>query len=300
MPAILVVPLDGSSFGEFALPPAVEIARRARAKLELLSVDDTRFGASDDAESDPSSAAPVRRYLEEILVEVAARSEGEVEYTIRRGEPAECIADRAREAGADMVVMATHGRGPLSRFWLGSVTDGFVRRAPCPVLVVRPTEDAEPSLDRPFGISRILVPVDRTEVSVGVVDGAVRLGRLFDARFRLLTVISNGGDQIHPYLSRPSRLDEQWLEEASQEARLRLETLAARLRERGIETEVAVVRGKNTAARILEDGREWNADVIAMGTHGRGGLRRTVLGSVADKVLRASRTPVLLQRPSRD
>lgn len=297
----VLVPLDGSRFAEFALSPALEIARRAEARLELLTVTDPApiVPGADDRPFWTEERAG--RYLEELGTALRADWDGALQRSLRSGQPAAAIQARAREASADLVVLSSHGRGPFSRFWLGSVADALVRRVECPVLVVRPVEGHEPRPDDPFRAERILVPVDGSEVSRAVIEPAVELGALFGARLHLVTCVPTlpvGSRVVHPYLSRPSRLDDARLRDEIRERRERMEALARRLRARDVETEVSVVRGEGVADGILRAAQEWDADLVAMGTRGRGGLRRTMLGSVADKVIRAASPPVLACRPA--
>lgn len=296
----ILVPLDGSTFAEFALSPALEIARRADAVLELFTVAEAEPVLPDRPESTLWTAETARGYLDDLSTALSTSWEGRIETGARQGYPAAAIEARAKEASPDLVVLSSHGRGPFSRFWLGSVADALLRRAPCPVLVVRPDEGRDPAPDEGFDAERILVPIDGSEVSRSVVEHAVELGALFDARLHLvncLPTLSYGGGDVHPYLSRPSDLDDGWLREEMRQSRERLETLAERLRDRDVEAEVSVIAGEGVAECILRTADSWGADLVALGTHGRGGVRRTVLGSVADKVVRAARIPVLAFRP---
>ena len=296
----VLVPLDGSPFAEFALAPGLGVARRAGSRLELVTVAEPPVPGSGGREEDAVEEG-ARRYLEE-RKDALPEGWGEerTELTILRGPVSERLEERARETGADLVVMASHGRGGLSRLWLGSATDELIRHAPCPVLVVRPEEGEEPAPERDFRPERILVPVDRTEVSTSVLEVAVEAGRLFGARFRLMHAVSYPAEKIHPYLTQASRMDDRWLRETLDEAERRLEEVAGRIRSRGVDADVEVRRADNPAVGILDAAREWGADLVAMGTHGRGGIPRTILGSVADKVVRAADGPVLLQRPGDD
>lgn len=298
----ILVPLDGSTFAEFALSPALEIARRADAVLELLTVTEAEPVLLDAPEATLWTGETARGYLDEVSTALSSDWEGRIETRARQGYPAAAIEARAKEASADLVVLSSHGRGPFSRFWLGSVADALARRAPCPLLVVRPDEGRDPAPDDRFQAGRILVPIDGSEVSRSVIDRAVELGALFDARLHLVNCVPNPphaeGD-VHPYLSRPSDLDDGLLREEVRESRKRLDTLAERLRDRDVETEVSVIEGEGVVESILRTAESWGADLLALGTHGRGGVRRTVLGSVADKVIRAARIPVLVYRPPR-
>ncbi|MCH7891353.1 MAG: universal stress protein, partial [Gemmatimonadetes bacterium] len=134
MSHLILVPLDGSKFSESALPTALTIARRWNAELEIVTVQE-----------DPSMLAqevlqlPTHGWFERYLGEVADRVQEEegfpVHATVLTGSPAEATHNHAAERGADLVVMATHGRGPMSRFWLGSTADALIRRSTIPILL---------------------------------------------------------------------------------------------------------------------------------------------------------------------
>src|SRR5262249_13166269 len=108
---------------------------------------------------------------------------------VLQGEVAETLCRQAAEAGADLVVMATHGRGPFGRFWLGSVADELIRHLHLPILLVRP-EEAEVDLSRNALPSRVLVPLDGTELAEQILEPAVALAALLPAaEVTLLRVI---------------------------------------------------------------------------------------------------------------
>lgn len=140
MPDQIVVPLDGSSFGEHALPVALEVADRSGARLELVRVVEL----PEDLVSTPDrqGVAPMddaRSYLARVARGIGSSGEGEIERVVLRGSPAWSLLERVEETGAHLVIMSSHGHGPLSRVWLGSVTDKVLRGASIPVLLTRPT-----------------------------------------------------------------------------------------------------------------------------------------------------------------
>jgi nucleotide-binding universal stress UspA family protein len=146
----ILVPLDGSDTGALAVPAAVEMARRFGARLLLLQVIETGrtsfvlgLNAATGGLTDPSAITTemqarvdtARAYLSAYAEQLG--SDGlAVQYEVRDGAPGEAILDAARESGADLIVISSHGRGGLGRFVFGSVTDHTVRNAAVPVLVI--------------------------------------------------------------------------------------------------------------------------------------------------------------------
>jgi nucleotide-binding universal stress UspA family protein len=206
------------------------------------------------------------------------------------------LATYAREMEVDLVVMTTHGRSGLSRMWLGSVADGVVRRSQVPVLLLRPSH-ADLDYDEELRPAHILCPLDGSELSRGILDAALWLGGLSDARYTLLRV-TLPVPLLRPQFVTPEAGNEARLTEEEQaRAKAEMEQLAAPLRERGLHVETEVVSHGVPAVAILDYAATHAVDLIALATHGRGGWSRLALGSVADKVLRGSLMPVLVYRP---
>src|SRR6202041_168770 len=114
---------------------------------------------------------------------------------VAEGEVRDVICAQAEAVGADLVVMTTHGRGPLGRFWLGSVADELVRESPVPVLLIRPTEDIVDLTQEP-SLKHIMIPLDGTELSEQMLPNAISLGRFLDADFTLVRVVRPLGATI--------------------------------------------------------------------------------------------------------
>jgi len=173
----VMVPLDGSVFAESALPVARAIVRKGGGSLELVTVHEPipAFAQDDWEES-------ARDWSEQYLREVTRRL-GEIEIPVQSfvlsGHVAETLEEHvsSSEHGADLVVMATHGRGTFSRAWLGSVADHFVRHSPCPVLLVRPEREEKVDVASEWTCDQILVPVDGPGPEREVTDGQARPGR---------------------------------------------------------------------------------------------------------------------------
>lgn len=296
----IMVPLDGSAFGEYALPFALSIARRAGATVELAHVCPPAHADAPiaiDAPNDPGQARTTA-YLKQLATTLSKRWNVAITSVVLEGPAAEMLSKHATISGADLVVMTTHGRGPLTRFWLGSVADRLVRELPAPVLLVRPHEMALDFLnDVPEQFfQHMLIPLDGSALAETVVEPAVALGKLMHARYTLLQAIEVPMLGYAP-AAYATGLDERIINEWQAEAQSYLDQIAKRMRAQGLHVQTSVLVAQPAIA-ILNYAREQSVDLIAMATHGRGNLARMLMGSVADKVVRGAGTTVLLQRPA--
>ena len=139
----ILVPLDGSAFGEYALRRAIALARRHDATLDLAHVHEVASLVLMegvpliDAGVELEGLQSDRGYLDAMLQRVAALGV-EASATLLDGPTVAALETRAEQLDVDLIVLATHGRGPLSRAWLGSVADGLARHTSRPLLLVRP------------------------------------------------------------------------------------------------------------------------------------------------------------------
>lgn len=301
----ILVPVDGSRFAEAAVPHASRLAQAAEGTIHLamahhvLPAWNPAIGFPDGGASlDQETREREERYLTNLAAAVAAASGRPVEQVLLDGSPGEALVRRAHETGADLVVIATHGRGPASRFWLGSTTDYVLRHVGVPVLAVRPAEGGAPEGGIP-PVRRILVPMDGSALSQSVVPPAADLARLLGAELLLAAVVEPAIGTMDPALPFPSAIDPGVVESQRAEAQARLEAIATPLREDGLSVEIRVAVALGVAAAILEILDREEVDMIAMSTHGEGGVRRAFIGSVTDKVIRGAQKPVLAWRPHR-
>ncbi len=291
----LMVPLDGSPFAEHALPFAASIARRTGAALQIVQahVPVASLYSGSELVADLTLDSTIREnetaYLDGVAKRLTEAVPVRVSRTLVDGMVADALHEQALAAAADLVVMATHGRGPFSRFWLGSVADALVRRLPMPILLVRP-RDETPNLAAEIPVRRVLIPLDGSDLAEQILRPATELGSLTQAEYTLLRV-------VEPFLPPPHQLPGPLFDQLAREAQTYLDGVAGRLREQSLRVETRVVINRFAAAAILEEARVHTADLIALGTHGRGGLARLLLGSVADKVIRGAVTPVFVYRP---
>jgi nucleotide-binding universal stress UspA family protein len=301
----IMVPLDGSSFGEYALPLALGIARCAGARVELVHVctplgPNVFGGALDAPVLGRARLAQLRErghtYIDRLATCLSERWEIAITTTVLDGDAADMLYNHAHASGADLVVMTTHGYGPLGRAWMGSVADTLVRRLPMPLLLARPHAEAldllEAIHERPF--AHVLIPLDGSALAEEVIEPALALGQLMEAEYTLLEAIEAPVLGYAP-AAQVAGLDDQVLEQWRADALARIERVAGRMRERGVVVHTCVAYGP-PAVTIIEYAREHAADLIALTTHGRGGAMRLLLGSVADKVVRGAGVPVLIQR----
>ncbi|MGD2068092.1 MAG: universal stress protein [Gemmatimonadota bacterium] len=303
----LLVPLDGSGFGEETLPLVTAIARSSGADVavahvhvphvpdHLISNTQYQYEGVDMSEYDWRDRSEEESYLRSVADRLATDLERSVEPVILEGEITEAIDQfAARFESPGMIVMATHGRSGFSRAWLGSVADAVVRNAPWPVLLIRPVGDHAFSPED--GLERILVPLDGSARSERILPHAADLASGTGAALELLRVVTPSatiGTRVLP-------VSEKDLREAHQRSRNYLDDVAGRLRKRDLEVHVRVIEHNQPARAILEVIGEDAPDLVAMATHGYRGVTRVVLGSVADKVLRGGRTPLLLLGPGVD
>jgi nucleotide-binding universal stress UspA family protein len=293
----ILVPLDGTAFAEQALAMAVAIGRKSGSAIHLASVQVPAPASLPDMGVEPAMRAAVEEYLESVAVRVRDAGLHAV-TTVLKGRPAAALERHRGDAEATLTVMATHGRGPAERAWLGSAADQFMRMTSAPVLLVRPKDGAAaPSLEDTPEVRRVLVTLDGSAVGETVVEPALGLARAFGAAITITRLVVYPRDPESVYLPDATQMVKEQLEERRKAAAAELEAIAERLRSDGADVSV-VCRVVNRAAEgILDLADEVDAGVIAIATHGHGGIRRLVLGSVTDKVVRGSGRPVLVVHP---
>jgi nucleotide-binding universal stress UspA family protein len=298
----ILVTLDGSQFSEAALPLGTRLARLCKARLHLLLVHQPMaalVGMGEMLAPPPDFDTDRRERETAYLVETATalrQAEGMPigsHETVGAAGPEIC--EEASRLDADLVVMTTHGRGAFQRIWLGSVADYVVRHVTAPVLLVPPASARKPVPEAAF--RDIVVALDLSHDAEAVLEPVTVLAQLTGAQVTLVHVVEMIFQIGRVTTPGPIIADAELLEASRGEAQQRLEQVADRLRKRGLSVSTRVVTGINAAGGLFETISEERYDLIALTTHGHGGLRRLLLGSVADKVIRAAAKPVLVLRP---
>jgi nucleotide-binding universal stress UspA family protein len=305
---LVVVPLDGSPFAERAVAHAEHIVRAPGGRVNLITVSQPRSAALPHPVApmavavvppaipvpagSPDLTAARREYLDEMARRIAGRGSAQVSAEVLSGDVVETIASHAEAIGADAIVMCTHGRGGLNRVWLGSVADGLVRRSDVPVMLIRKGDD--PTAER-LDFRRVLVPLDGSDVGEGIIP-ALSLVAADEPEISLLRVMEPRTAVAVASLAAPSVILAPESAPPGGDVDAYLDEMAERLRGSGFRVRAETAVHTSAARAILECADALGADLIAMSTHGHGGVRRLLVWSVADKVLRAASTRVLLHR----
>jgi nucleotide-binding universal stress UspA family protein len=294
----LLVPLEGSRLSEGALPYARWLARSFDLPVELLhAIDPDLIRAFtnpakghhfDTVETEMVEGAT--SYLQGLAGTFPAPSS--VRCFVETGKPAEVIVGRASTEPEALIAMATRGHSGIQRWQLGSVASKVLQSAANPMLLVR---EGEPSYTG--GEARLrsaLVPLDGSELAESVLPHVRDLAALIGlevilVRVHTLFIESLRGEAYSPDV-------ESILEQAREEAGNYLEKIAGRLRAEGVKVSTVALEG-NAAAEIINLAQRTPDNLVAMSSHGRSGLTRWLLGSVADRVIRHSGDPVLVIRP---
>jgi nucleotide-binding universal stress UspA family protein len=299
MYARMVVPLDGSGFGDHAIAAAAAIARRAGAEIELVHVhqtphDDHYLGDITAYQFQGEYHRPAElnsAHLENERAGLRLRAEGMAEehgvrarYRLLEGLVHDALQREIEQLGADLVVMATHARHGISRWRYGSIGDAVMRHSSVPTVLVRPT--AEPAT-RERRFRRILVALDGSAFSEEIVPAALQMAVVMDADVTLLHVLPRSSAAVR---------SAGWLPESFDDSDAYLEALADRYSSVAYLSTRTVVADRPSTA-IAQLAHSEGHDLIALATHGRGGLTRMLVGSTADEVLGLTFTPVLAVRP---
>ena len=309
----ILVPLDGSPFAEQVLPLARMLARRWGMPLLLVRVhrlvpggygEETMLAAMDFQVREHDAAGA---YLDRMARSLAERGTMRVETELLDGASAgDAIARCARQSGASMIVMTTHGRTGILRTVRGSVADAVVRHATVPVLLWRPSDPPVPPPER---VAHLLAPLDGSTHAETVLPHVAALGGLLHARITLLRVVPHATTMPDPPPVIPFSayagvgtamlvVDQPATDRLVQRAREELSATAERMRREwpALALQVRVVIDDSAAATIARIADEISADLVVLATHGRG-ASRLVVGSTVDDVMRLRAGATLLLRP---
>jgi nucleotide-binding universal stress UspA family protein len=301
----ILVPLDGSDFAEHALPLAASLARRADATLHLIHAHagvpvEASMGVMIPNVYDLHDRQDEQAYLNDVARRLGEKAPVKVATALLDGDLVHAIKAYAERERIDLVVMSTHARGAFARFWLGSVADDLAHELPQPILLLRPGE-GKADLGHEATMKSIVVPLDGSEMAERAVWPAADLARLFDGEVTLVRV--NRPALLPAYVPEGAgayglgaALDqaEQLERDEREQARRYLAEVSAMLAVRGVRCRADVILEDRPAEGIIAEAGARHADLIAMETHGRRGLARLFMGSVADQVVRGGEVPVLL------
>ncbi|EMA53527.1 universal stress protein [Halococcus thailandensis] len=281
----ILVPTDGSEGAKAAARHGLNLANAFDSKVQFLSVVDDRAYSSSLAGID-SAANDQREALERQASNALQVLEGLVDETpstyqtaIEHGVPHETIRSSADEHDVDLIAMGTHGRTGLDRYLIGSVAERVVRTSDVPVLTAQ-TKPEESS-----GYDRIVIPTDGSDTATVAVDHGLAIAEQYDATVHALSVVELSA--VAGSYDVPSMI-----ESLTERCERTVESVAEECENRGLDVVADVVEGTPYQA-IQKYIRSEEIDLVAMGTHGRTGLGRYLIGSVTERIVRTSDIPVL-------
>ncbi len=293
----ILVPIDGSSFSMQALPYARALAGQDSSVvlLQVIPEDEessavfmeSEFGWAEGEELVTASHA--RECLQQLATQWASSGTLPMcpEVLVKIGEPAETILDVAQMHQSNLIVMTTHGYGALKRIMFGSVADRVVRHSLVPVLVVRPQGDTD--LGAAAAIQRIVVPLDGSERAENALSTAKTLAQQLHVPMLLVRALHI--DYVVPGFEGAFAVTQESMDDMSQLADAYLSTIREPLVAEGLDVSITVRWGSPIDVIDMTTQQD---DLIVLTSHGRGGARRWLLGSVAEKLIRTSHSPVLL------
>ena len=308
----ILVPLDGSIEAETVIPYVKDLAARFDSEVDILSIglgskrrrvnqllDDYVRHTVEHLRENNITCNAVLLYSGSSdsdigIAEITAknndtRAKGKVLF----GDPAANILEYAHKRHSNLVVMATHGNSGLKRWWLGSVFEKVISQSAVPILGVHSKHVKEIDRDRKIAFQSILAPLDGSDIGESALHDVEAVALKTGASIILLHVIPEPhiiearilGPEFRDFVKAMHDAGEKYLNRVNK-----------RLTEKGINVTLKIVSG-DPATKIIEQAKHEKADLIAMSTHGRSGIARWVLGSVADKILHESKLPMWLVRP---
>jgi nucleotide-binding universal stress UspA family protein len=284
----VLVPLDGSSAAEFAIRFASDLALKHDAELILLYLDylPVPVGEADRVENGARSREQIEAYLDGLRKGLRAAGIRTHSEHVSTRDLAGALYKLIESGRVSAVVMSTQGRAAMMRWLFGSGVERALHEFPVPLLLVRPM------------YQRIIVPLDGSRWSESAIPRASELARVHDAELVLLHVYQpKGGDYAGQWaLAGQQQIAEQSLGQMQEQ----LIAMRNRLRAEGLRAREVILRGSNPAQAICDFvASEDGISMVVMSTHGRTGLARWLVGSVAQQVIRQARCPVTLVHPDR-
>ena len=293
----LLVPLDGSRTAEAVLPYVRTLAKTLKLPVELL-------GAVDIAALAAQVSHGGARYFETIMAGSARSTEEylkriaktfpshDVRCSVKIGKAEEVIIETAG-SDATLTAMGTHGRSGINRLLMGSVAEKVLRGSTNPLLLIRPSEEAHSEGEAI--LRSVIVPLDGSELAENVLPAVVELAKTLELEVVLLRAYPRfntyaGADDYNAVNYEVIR------GALRNEAQSYLESKVGELKRKGVEKVSFAIPEGSGAGEIVAFGRRTPDNLIAMCSHGRSGVKRWVLGSVTEKVVRLSRDPVLIVR----
>ncbi len=293
----VLVPLDGSALAESVLPAAAAMAMAFKARVTLFHVIEDDAPEMIHGQPHLTGGDEAQAYLDAVArrpVFQGLTVERHV-HRARTGDVADSLVAHAAELKADLVVLATHGRGGVRGFLFGRIAQRALQRGTTPILLINPAAGAVPP---PFACRSILVPLDGTSAHESSVPVAAQIGTAFGAVVSLVMVVPTAGTLAGHEAAAGSLMPSATravLELAEREAAASVQAMAGSLEEDGVTSASFVSRGEPVTS-VVEAANEVNADLVVMASHAKGAMDAFWSGSLTPKVMEKLGRPLLLVR----
>jgi nucleotide-binding universal stress UspA family protein len=272
----LLLSTDGSEFSEGAIREAIKLAKRCGSKLSVLSVVETN---AEYAALAPQLIEKAEKAAKDHLAAVQARAKAEgvaIETIVREGEDSYAyVADEAVKNKSTMIIMGRRGRKGLKRLVMGSTTARVIGHAPCSVLVVPRAAQVE--------FKSIVVATDGSKYSAAAASEAIGIAKRNSARITAVAVVPADiavPTDVDFAAMQAEKLADQEMHAAEKNAKAVKDAAA----KEGLEAKAFVMTGKPADA-VMEIAKDEKADLVVVGSHGRTGLDKLLMGSVAERVI---------------
>ncbi len=296
---VIMVPVDGSVFSRVAVFQGLRLAKKNGAQLRLVRVSSMPvvLGGPEvvglESTAWKTERESILKHLYQLAAECRSSAGVDVTATVEDGPVADALRGHALRHNVDLIVMATHARRGLARVWLGSVADRLIRETGLPVLVVRPPSLATEMSSGPY-FKRIVIALDGSALAERSLRPALALAELEGAEVTLLRIVPAEMNipvgEIHSSIG-PARARD------VQDAQWYVASVRILLTQRRLSLHSAVIVAADIPSAILGYAESRDADLIAIATHGRGGLARAIIGSVADRLVSDGMISVLAIHP---
>jgi len=283
----ILIPLDGSKTAETVLPYIKYLASRFNSKIEVLGIG---IGNKNRRVN-----RLLNEYIDNTVSDLNAEKV-EAEAVVIYGSAADKILNYSKQNDTDLIIMATHGRSGVKRWWMGSVAEKIISQSITPVLLIPSRKKKATQTKKITSFDRILIPLDGSDIGQAALNHIELVARETGAAINLIQVISTSGSMEASLVGNANW--DSFFKAIREAASDYLGSLVEELKGHGISAKYDILIG-NPAAEIIEYAKKNKVDLIAMSTHGRTGLARWVLGSVADKVLHGAGMPMWLVRPQK-
>jgi nucleotide-binding universal stress UspA family protein len=291
----VLVPLDGSKLAEEILPLAERVSRAFNIPLHLLTViqqDSAVATGTAGPDAQQKAARKAQDYLSEVSARVSRSIEPEhVQMSVPIARVADAILQEADSVPETLITLSSHGRSGLTRMVLGSVADKVLHGTTAPVFLYAPREGMPAR--QAAELDTLIVPLDGSALAEQALSHAAALAKALQLRMVLVRVTSTLADLAADGFYEVTQVLSDALE---QEAIAYLDQKVSMLQQQGLKNVDRRHLVGAAAHRIIDVARETPRSFIAMCTHGRSGVQRWALGSVADRLVSHVAVPVLVIR----